>query len=54
MAASAGHRPEAFAACRYVIDELKARVPIWKRTVYADGGATWIDGCAARPCAAAR
>jgi molybdopterin synthase catalytic subunit len=46
VAASAGHRPEAFAACRYVIDELKRRVPIWKRTVYADGEATWIDGCA--------
>ena len=38
VAASAGHRPAAFAACRYVIDELKARVPIWKQTVYADGG----------------
>ena len=46
VAASAGHRPEAFAACRYVIDELKRRVPIWKRAVYADGEATWIDGCA--------
>ncbi len=46
VAASAGHRPAAFAACRFVIDELKARVPIWKRTVYADGGAAWIDGCA--------
>ncbi len=48
VAASAGHRPEAFAACRYVIDELKQRVPIWKRAVFADGGAAWIDGCAAR------
>jgi molybdopterin synthase catalytic subunit len=48
VAASAGHRPEAFAACRYVIDELKRRVPIWKRTVYADGGTTWVDGCALR------
>lgn len=46
VAASAGHRPEAFAACRYVIDELKRRVPIWKRTLYADGGSTWVDGCA--------
>lgn len=47
VAASAGHRPAAFAACRYVIDELKARAPIWKQTVHADGTATWIDGCAA-------
>lgn len=46
VAASAGHRPAAFAACRFAIDELKARVPIWKQTVYADGGAAWIDGCA--------
>lgn len=47
VAASAGHRPAAFAACRYVIDELKARAPIWKQTVHADGTATWVDGCAA-------
>ena len=47
VAASAGHRPAAFDACRYVIDELKARAPIWKQTVYADGAATWVDGCAA-------
>lgn len=46
VAASAGHRPAAFAACRYVIDELKARAPIWKQTVHADGTATWVDGCA--------
>ena len=47
VAASAGHRPAAFAACRYVIDELKARAPIWKQTAHADGTATWVDGCAA-------
>ncbi len=47
VAASAGHRPAAFAACRYVIDELKARAPIWKQTIHADGAATWVDGCAA-------
>jgi molybdopterin synthase catalytic subunit len=46
-AASAGHRPAAFAACRYLIDELKARAPIWKQTVYADGRTSWVDGCAA-------
>jgi len=38
---SAAHRDAAFAACRYVIDELKSRVPIWKRERYADGEATW-------------
>lgn len=54
VAASAGHRPAAFAACRYVIDELKARVPIWKRTAYADGGAAWVDGAAAGHTTTAR
>ena len=54
VAASAGHRPAAFAACRYVIDELKRRAPIWKQTVYADGEASWIDGCAAPQPARAR
>jgi molybdopterin synthase catalytic subunit len=38
---SAAHREAAFAACRYVIDELKARVPIWKRERYEDGEAVW-------------
>ena len=38
---SAAHRDAAFAACRFVIDELKARVPIWKRERYEDGEATW-------------
>ena len=44
VAASAPHRPAAFAACRYAIDELKTRVPIWKREVHADGAARWVDG----------
>ena len=39
---SAGHRDAAFAACRFVIDEIKARVPIWKHERYADGDATWL------------
>jgi molybdopterin synthase catalytic subunit len=38
---SAAHRDAAFAACRFVIDELKARVPIWKRERYEDGEALW-------------
>jgi molybdopterin synthase catalytic subunit len=44
VATSAPHRPAAFAACRYVIDELKVRAPIWKRMVYADGATEWVDG----------
>ena len=39
---SAGHRDAAFAACRWVIDEVKARVPIWKHERYADGDAGWL------------
>jgi molybdopterin synthase catalytic subunit len=46
VAASAPHRPAAFAACRYAIDEVKARAPIWKQTEFADGETTWVDGCA--------
>jgi molybdopterin synthase catalytic subunit len=49
VAASAAHRPAAFAACRYVIDEVKTRVPIWKRTHFVDGGRQWIDGIEAEP-----
>jgi molybdopterin synthase catalytic subunit len=44
VAASAPSRPDAFAACRYAIDELKARAPIWKQTEYADGETAWLDG----------
>jgi molybdopterin synthase catalytic subunit len=43
IAAGAGHRAEAFEACRYVIEELKSRVPIWKRERYADGSEAWVD-----------
>ncbi|HEX2101612.1 MAG TPA: molybdenum cofactor biosynthesis protein MoaE [Candidatus Synoicihabitans sp.] len=43
----AAHRGAAFDACRYVIDELKARVPIWKKEHYADGATQWIN-CATR------
>ena len=41
------HRAEAFAACRYAIDTLKARVPIWKKEFYADG-AVWREEQAPR------
>lgn len=39
---AAAHRDAAFAACRHVIDEVKARVPIWKREAYAEGGQDWL------------
>lgn len=43
VAAAAPHRDEAFAACRYVVEEVKRRVPIWKREHYADGTMGWVD-----------
>jgi molybdopterin synthase catalytic subunit len=43
VAAASAHREEAFAACRYVIEEVKRRVPIWKRESYADGTEVWVD-----------
>ena len=40
---SAPHRGEAFAACRYIIDEVKHRVPIWKKEHYVDGDSGWVN-----------
>jgi molybdopterin synthase catalytic subunit len=45
VGAAAAHREEAFAACRELIDEIKARVPIWKRESYTDGPGEWVEGC---------
>ena len=44
------HRSEAFRACRYIIDEIKLRLPIWKKEYYADGSAEWVN---CRRCSAA-
>lgn len=44
---SAGHRGPAFDACRYIIDEIKHRLPIWKKEHYAKGAAAWVN-CATR------
>lgn len=38
---AAVHRGEAFDACRYLIDEIKKRVPIWKKEFFADGSTAW-------------
>ena len=42
IAVSAAHRKEAFEACRYAIDELKKRVPIWKKEIFEDGE-VWVE-----------
>ncbi|ADP78851.1 molybdenum cofactor biosynthesis protein MoaE [Pseudofrankia inefficax] len=44
-AASAAHRAEAFVACRQLIDQIKTRVPIWKRQMFADGTSEWVGAC---------
>jgi molybdopterin synthase catalytic subunit len=45
VAVSCAHRGDAFDACRMLIDELKATVPIWKHQRLADGSSEWV-GCA--------
>jgi molybdopterin synthase catalytic subunit len=44
---SSAHRGAAFDACRYIIDETKARVPIWKKEHYASGVTGWVN-CATK------
>lgn len=41
------HRAQAYDASRFIIEELKRRVPIWKRECYADGTVAWVDPTAA-------
>ena len=37
------HRDEGFKACRYIIDEIKVRLPIWKKEYYKDGQSEWVN-----------
>ncbi len=41
-AVSAAHRREAFDACSDLVDEVKKRLPVWKRQVFADGADEWV------------
>ena len=41
IAVSSSHRKEAFEACRFIIDKLKERVPIWKKEHFDDGSSSW-------------
>lgn len=43
IAAAAPHRDEAFSACRYVIEEVKKRLPIWKKELSENGSASWVE-----------
>jgi molybdopterin synthase catalytic subunit len=49
VAASTPHRAEAFAACRFAIDQLKQLVPIWKRDHAPNGSTAWIDPTGGTP-----
>ena len=42
VCAASAHRAQAFDACRYAIDELKSRAPIWKKEHYTDGTGDWV------------
>jgi molybdopterin synthase catalytic subunit len=54
IAASHAHRAEAFDAARLVIEEIKRRVPVWKRERYADGTRSWTDPAKAGTAQGAR
>jgi molybdopterin synthase catalytic subunit len=43
VAAAADHRDEAFAACRALIEDLKATVPVWKKQLFAEGESEWVN-----------
>lgn len=51
VVAAAPHREQAFAACRFVLEEAKRSLPVWKKELRADGTATWADP-PGRPAAA--
>ena len=42
-AVATAHRADAFAACARLVDEVKARLPVWKRQVFADGTEEWVN-----------
>jgi molybdopterin synthase catalytic subunit len=49
IAASSPHRAQAFEASRYVIEEIKKRLPVWKKEHYVDGRHEWVAGTTPRP-----
>jgi len=44
IAVGSPHRDASFKACRYIIEELKTRVPVWKQEHYVDGDSDWLEG----------
>ncbi len=49
IAVSSRHRVEAFEASRYVIEEIKRRLPVWKKERYAGGDEAWVVGSVPPP-----
>ena len=49
IAVSSGHRDEAFKICRYVLEEIKHKSPIWKKEHYIEGNEQWLPGHSLRP-----
>ena len=43
IVAAAPHRAQCFEACRFVIEEVKRRLPIWKKELRVDGSQVWVD-----------
>ena len=51
IAVSSAHRAESFEACRYIIEELKKRAPVWKQEHYEHGRSEWLPGHSLREAA---
>jgi len=49
VAVSSPHRSEAYEASRYVIEQIKQRLPVWKKERFAEGGEAWVEGTESQP-----
>ena len=49
IAVSSDHRDESFKMCRYILEEIKHKSPIWKKEHYVDGKEEWLSGHSLRP-----
>jgi molybdopterin synthase catalytic subunit len=54
IAVSSPHRAEAYQASRFIIEEIKKRLPVWKHEQYVDGEAAWVQGRTLEPTEGAR
>ena len=54
IAVSSPHRAEAYQASRFIIEEIKKRLPVWKNEQYEDGEAVWVQGRTLEPTEGAR